>query len=293
MTSSCPAAALGLDRDRPAGCSSGKRVLDRVLHQLGEHEHQRGRDLGGDLAEACPSRRSSTRPAEPMTSASMTSSRSTTSSKSTSSSTDTDSVSCTSAIDCTRRIDSSSAARASGTATRRACSRSSAATVCRLFFTRWWISRIVASLLMICRSRRRSSVTSCISSSAPSVSPRGRSGSARNSTVAPPPSTSMLAGWPPSIAASTALGQVAGVERVVGDGAGQRVERLAEHGAGDAEPAERRQRVRAGVDDRAVRFEPHARRRRRAARSPPRRRRPASGNVPSATIAARSAALCR
>ncbi len=61
---------------------------------------------------------------------------------------DTDSVSCTSAIDATRRIDSSSAIRASGTDVRRACSRSSAATVCRLFFTRWWISRIVASLLM-------------------------------------------------------------------------------------------------------------------------------------------------
>ena len=36
---------------------------------------------------------------------------------------------------------------ASGTSIRRACSRSSAATVCRLFFTRWWISRIVASLV--------------------------------------------------------------------------------------------------------------------------------------------------
>ena len=40
---------------------------------------------------------------------------------------------------------------------RRACSRSSAATVCRLFFTRWWISRIVASLVSSSRSRRRSS----------------------------------------------------------------------------------------------------------------------------------------
>ena len=48
----------------------------------------------------------------------------------------------------TRRIASPSASSASGDATRRDCSRSSAATVCRLFFTRWWISRIVASLVM-------------------------------------------------------------------------------------------------------------------------------------------------
>ena len=45
-----------------------------------------------------------------------------------------------------RRIDSSNAERASGWLTRRACSRNNAATVCRLFLTRWWISRIVASL---------------------------------------------------------------------------------------------------------------------------------------------------
>ena len=52
---------------------------------------------------------------------------------------------------------------------RRACSRSSAATVCRLFFTRWWISRIVASLVTSSRSRRRRSVTSRSRTSAPSV----------------------------------------------------------------------------------------------------------------------------
>ena len=46
--------------------------------------------------------------------------------------------------------------------------------------------------------------------------------------IAPPPSISMLAGWPPSIAVGDRGGEVAGVERVVGDGAGQRVDRLAD-----------------------------------------------------------------
>ena len=59
------------------------------------------------------------------------------SSNATSSSMETERVSWTSAIDVTRRMDSSSATRASGTLTRRACSRSSAATVWRLFLTRW------------------------------------------------------------------------------------------------------------------------------------------------------------
>ena len=72
---------------------------------------------------------------------------STSSSRSTRSATEPDSDSCTSAIEFTRRTLSASARRASGIAVRRACSRSRAATVCRLFFTRWWISRIVASLL--------------------------------------------------------------------------------------------------------------------------------------------------
>ena len=46
--------------------------------------------------------------------------------------------------------------------TRRAWSRSSEAIVWRLFFTRWWISRIVASFDTSIRSRRRRSVTSRI-----------------------------------------------------------------------------------------------------------------------------------
>ena len=63
--------------------------------------------------------------------------RSMTSSRFTSSSTDIDSASCTRAMDDTRRTDSISASRPSALLVRRACSRSSAATVCRLFFTRW------------------------------------------------------------------------------------------------------------------------------------------------------------
>ena len=69
-----------------------------------------------------------------------------------------------------RRSDSSSAARASGDCSRRPCSRSSAAIVCRLFFTRWWISRIVASFDSSSRSRRRRSVTSRSSTSTPTIS---------------------------------------------------------------------------------------------------------------------------
>ena len=62
--------------------------------------------------------------------------RSAMSSKSTISSEACASVSCTTAMDPTRRTASSRAALASGARSRRACSRSSAATVCRLFFTR-------------------------------------------------------------------------------------------------------------------------------------------------------------
>ena len=94
-----------------------------------------------------PSRRIFTVISVAATSVAAVATRSTIPSKSTASSLDIDSVSCTSAIEATRRTDSCRASRASGASTRRACRRSSAATVCRLFFTRWWISRIVASLL--------------------------------------------------------------------------------------------------------------------------------------------------
>ena len=53
------------------------------------------------------------------------------------------------------------------TSSRRPCSRSSDEIVCRLFFTRWWISRIVASFDSSSRSRRRSSEMSRSSTTAP------------------------------------------------------------------------------------------------------------------------------
>ena len=78
-----------------------------------------------------------------------------------------------------------SASRASSECVRRAWMRSSDATVCRLFFTRWWISRIVASLVMSSCSWWRSSVTSRLSTIAPIRSPRWRIGIARSDTVTP------------------------------------------------------------------------------------------------------------
>ena len=68
-----------------------------------------------------------------------------------------------------RRTESCTAAFASRFVNRRDCRRSSDEIVCRLFFTRWWISRIVASLLSSNRSRLRSSVTSRTSRSPPSI----------------------------------------------------------------------------------------------------------------------------
>ena len=79
-----------------------------------------------------------------------------------------------------------SAARASPSGSRRACSRSSAATVCRLFFTRWWISRIVASLVSSSRSRRRSSHDVAQQHERADPLPRlGRAGSPASTRVAP------------------------------------------------------------------------------------------------------------
>ena len=84
-----------------------------------------------------------------------------------------DSVSCTSAIERMRRTDSSIAALADGSVRRRPCRRSSDEIVWRLFFTRWWISLMVASLETSRRSRLRSSETSRSSTTAPSTR-RGR-----------------------------------------------------------------------------------------------------------------------
>ncbi len=163
-----------------------------------------------------PSRRIRTVTSVLDTSAAAPATRSTMPSNSTASSLDIDSVSCTRAIDATRRTDSSSAALAAGMPTRRACRRSRAATVCRLFFTRWWISRMVASLVISARSRRRTSVMSRTSTSAPIGTPAGISGNARCSTVAPRASTSLRAGASPRSEASDPVGGVGALQRVVG-----------------------------------------------------------------------------
>ena len=75
--------------------------------------------------------------------------------------------------------------------------RSSDATVCRLFFTRWWISRIVASLVMSSCSWCRNSVTSRTSTMAPTRSPRWRIGMVRSVTVTPRASMSVRHGARP------------------------------------------------------------------------------------------------
>ena len=80
---------------------------------------------------------------------------------------------------------SASASLASSVFIRRDCIRSSAATVWRLFFTRWWTSRIVASLVISSRSLRRSSVTSRTRMTAPVRRPSSVSGTARRESVPP------------------------------------------------------------------------------------------------------------
>ena len=137
---------------------------------------------------------------------------------------------------------------------RRACSRSSAATVCRLFFTRWWISRIVVSLVTSSRSRRRRSVTSRTRISAPMCSPAGRSGMARTirATDSVPSSVSWLT-RPPSTALSVSS---SGRWRC---GTSSRVRSVSTQPgqvAGEPEPAVDRQRVRARVDDPALGVDP-------------------------------------
>ena len=79
-------------------------------------------------------------------------------------------MSCTVAMEAARSTASPSARRTSSLPLRRACMRSSEAMVCRLFLTRWWTSRMVASLTPSSRSRRRASVRSSTSTSAPAVS---------------------------------------------------------------------------------------------------------------------------
>ena len=157
-------------------------VLDGVLDQLGAHHRQRGRDVGADDAERALAPRPDRHPARA-------------------------DVGDQPGQPVGHLVEVDRLRRSSGSASRgrprsrrpgvrpprarpdpparpirRACSRSSAATVCRLFFTRWWISRMVASLVTSSRSRRRSSVTSRSSTSPPTCSPAGRSGIARRIT---------------------------------------------------------------------------------------------------------------
>ena len=94
----------------------------------------------------------------------------------------------------TRRSASLRASRASPSGTRRPCIRSRAATDWRLFLTRWWISRIVASFVISSRSRRRSSPTSRSSTIAPKRWPASVSGIARIEIVVPPATTSVRHG---------------------------------------------------------------------------------------------------
>ena len=104
-------------------------------------------------------------------------------SKSTISSTVWLSPSCTIAMVCTRRCASASSFLTSWDLVLRAWSRSSADTDCRLFFTRWWISEIAASLVCSSFSRRRSSVTSRHSTMPPVLPFASYSGSERIETA--------------------------------------------------------------------------------------------------------------
>jgi len=78
-----------------------------------------------------------------------------------------------------RRTLSATAALASAEVSRRPCRRSSEEMVCRLFFTRWWISRMVASFDSSILSRLRTSLTSRSNSNPPVTSPAASTGMQR------------------------------------------------------------------------------------------------------------------
>ena len=82
-----------------------------------------------------------------------------------------DRISWTRAIERTRRSASRRASRPAPAPTRRACRLSSEEMVCRLFLTRWWTSRMAASLESSSRSSRRTSVTSRSRITAPVTDP--------------------------------------------------------------------------------------------------------------------------
>ena len=151
----------------------GEPVLDRVGHELGQRERQRRRVLARQRCRTLPDFFGCTRACCGCDATSAMSMQ-----HAVEDVVEVDvlrealeRVSCTTAIAATRRMAWLSASRASSECVRRAWMRSSDATVCRLFFTRWWISRIVASLVMSSCSWWRSSVTSRQSTIAPTRSP--------------------------------------------------------------------------------------------------------------------------
>ena len=173
------------------------------------------------------------------------------------------SVSCTTAIAATRRIACVSDSRASSECERRAWIRSSDATVCRLFFTRWWISRIVASLVSNSCSWCRSSVTSRHSTMAPTRSPRSRIGIDRSDTVTPRASMSVRHGARPVTTSGSDSSTVQLARQEPGRHLGQR---FALELTVEAHPVERRQPVGAREGRRCRRRRAGSARRMRAAR---------------------------
>ena len=181
-----PGAVVG-DREHDVAVALRERdrdvvaaVLERVLEELGEDERERGRALAGER-DAARARAVTSFPAtSPWTS--IARSRSTSSPRSTSSSRCSVSTSCTAAIARIRLTESLSDFCAS-TFSARACSRSSEATDCRLFLTRWWIS---------CASTPRITARPCSSATAAwcaiassSASSSAENGVSRSQTSSP------------------------------------------------------------------------------------------------------------
>ena len=149
---------------------------------------------------------------------------------------------------------SASASFASTVDARRAWRRSIAATVCRLFLTRWWISRIVASLPMRARSRRRRSVTSWRNTMAPVRTPSRTRGMPRSRTTAVAFSTSAR---PADATGRHGRQRLVHGSVAVGEAHGELRERRADDVGGQPETAQRAHGVGAGVGHGALRIEPH------------------------------------
>ncbi len=132
--------------------------------------------------------------------------------------------------------------------------RSSDATVCRLFFTRWWISRIVASLVMQLRSWCRTSVTSRQSTIAPVRSPRCRMrDGAQRARSTPRASMSVRHGARP---VTTSGSDSSTTDLPASSSVVDLRERLTLELAREAHAVEGGQRVRARERDHAVHVEP-------------------------------------